>query len=167
MLNIVLFEPEIPPNTGNIIRLCANTGCQLHLIKPLGFTWDDKRLRRAGLDYHEFANIKHHHDYQAFLDSEKLDGAQSAGATPARLFALTTKGTPAHSAVSYQANDYLLFGPETRGLPATVLDALPAQQKIRIPMQADSRSMNLSNAVSVVVYEAWRQLGYPGALLKE
>lgn len=167
MLNIVLFEPEIPPNTGNIIRLCANTGCQLHLIKPLGFTWDDKRLRRAGLDYHEFANIKHHHDYQAFLDSEKLDGALSSGAIPARLFALTTKGTPAHSAVSYQANDYLLFGPETRGLPASVLDALPAQQKIRIPMQADSRSMNLSNAVSVVVYEAWRQLGYPGALLKE
>ncbi|CQH55345.1 tRNA (uridine(34)/cytosine(34)/5-carboxymethylaminomethyluridine(34)-2'-O)-methyltransferase TrmL [Yersinia frederiksenii] len=167
MLNIVLFEPEIPPNTGNIIRLCANTGCQLHLIKPLGFTWDDKRLRRAGLDYHEFAKIKHHHDYQAFLDSEKLDGALSSGATPARLFALTTKGTPAHSAVSYQANDYLLFGPETRGLPASVLDALPAQQKIRIPMQADSRSMNLSNAVSVVVYEAWRQLGYPGALLKE
>lgn len=105
MLNIVLFEPEIPPNTGNIIRLCANTGCQLHLIKPLGFTWDDKRLRRAGLDYHEFADIKHHHDYQAFLDSEKLDSTQ-----PARLFALTTKGTPAHSAVSYQANDYLLFG---------------------------------------------------------
>ncbi|CNI13061.1 tRNA (uridine(34)/cytosine(34)/5-carboxymethylaminomethyluridine(34)-2'-O)-methyltransferase TrmL [Yersinia pekkanenii] len=167
MLNIVLFEPEIPPNTGNIIRLCANTGCQLHLIKPLGFTWDDKRLRRAGLDYHEFADIKHHHDYQAFLDSEKLDGVQSADKKPARLFALTTKGTPAHSAVSYQENDYLLFGPETRGLPANVLDALPAQQKIRIPMQADSRSMNLSNAVSVVVYEAWRQLGYPGALLKE
>lgn len=167
MLNIVLFEPEIPPNTGNIIRLCANTGCQLHLIKPLGFTWDDKRLRRAGLDYHEFANIKHHHDYQAFLDSENLDGAQSAGANPAHLFALTTKGTPAHSAVSYQVNDYLLFGPETRGLPPNVLDALPAQQKIRIPMLAASRSMNLSNAVSVVVYEAWRQLGYPGALLKE
>ncbi|ANI29747.1 rRNA methylase [Yersinia entomophaga] len=157
MLNIVLFEPEIPPNTGNIIRLCANTGCQLHLIKPLGFTWDDKRLRRAGLDYHEFTNIKHHHDYQAFLDSEK----------PERLFALTTKGTPAHSAVSYQDKDFLLFGPETRGLPASILDALPAQQKIRIPMQPDSRSMNLSNAVSVVVYEAWRQLGYNGALVKE
>ncbi|CNF13410.1 tRNA (uridine(34)/cytosine(34)/5-carboxymethylaminomethyluridine(34)-2'-O)-methyltransferase TrmL [Yersinia nurmii] len=157
MLNIVLFEPEIPPNTGNIIRLCANTGCQLHLIKPLGFTWDDKRLRRAGLDYHEFTNIKHHHDYQAFLDSEK----------PERLFALTTKGTPAHSAVSYQDKDFLLFGPETRGLPASILNALPAQQKIRIPMQPDSRSMNLSNAVSVVVYEAWRQLGYNGALVKE
>lgn len=157
MLNIVLFEPEIPPNTGNIIRLCANTGFKLHLIEPLGFTWDDKRLRRAGLDYHEFATLKKHHDYQTFLNSEK----------PERLFALTTKGTPAHSAVSYQAGDYLVFGPETRGLPAYILDALPAQQKIRIPMLASSRSMNLSNAVSVVVYEAWRQLGYEGALLKE
>ena len=157
MLNIVLFEPEIPPNTGNIIRLCANTGFQLHLIKPLGFAWDDKRLRRAGLDYHEFTAIKHHDSYDAFLASE----------APQRLFALTTKGTPAHSAVSYQPGDYLLFGPETRGLPAAVLDALPAQQKIRIPMMADSRSMNLSNAVSVVVYEAWRQLDYAGALIKK
>lgn len=157
MLNIVLFEPEIPPNTGNIIRLCANTGFQLHLIEPLGFAWDDKRLRRAGLDYHEFAAIRHHASYEAFAASE----------TPRRLFALTTKGTPAHSAVSYQAGDYLLFGPETRGLPARVLDALPAQQKIRIPMMPDSRSMNLSNAVSVVVYEAWRQLDYAGAMLRD
>ena len=157
MLNIVLFEPEIPPNTGNIIRLCANTGFRLHLIEPLGFAWDDKRLRRAGLDYHEFTAIQHHADYAAFLVAE----------APRRLFALTTKGTPAHSAVSYQTGDYLLFGPETRGLPAAILNALPAQQKIRIPMQPDSRSMNLSNAVSVVVYEAWRQLGYAGALIKE
>ena len=157
MLNIVLFEPEIPPNTGNIIRLCANTGFQLHLIEPMGFPWDDKRLRRAGLDYHEFASIKRHADYNAFLTSEH----------PQQLFALTTKGTPTHSAVSYQAGDYLLFGPETRGLPASILDTLPTQQKIRIPMQAQSRSMNLSNAVSVVVYEAWRQLGYSGALFKE
>ena len=156
MLNIVLFEPEIPPNTGNIIRLCANTGFQLHLIHPLGFTWDDKRLRRAGLDYHEFAALKHHDDYPAFLASE----------APQRLFALTTKGTPAHSAVSYQKGDYLVFGPETRGLPAEILNALPAEQKIRIPMQPDSRSMNLSNAVSVVVYEAWRQLDYAGAVMK-
>lgn len=156
MLNIVLFEPEIPPNTGNIIRLCANTGFQLHLIHPLGFTWDDKRLRRAGLDYHEFAALKHHDDYAAFLASE----------APQRLFALTTKGTPAHSAVSYQKGDYLVFGPETRGLPAEILNALPAEQKIRIPMQPDSRSMNLSNAVSVVVYEAWRQLDYAGAVVK-
>lgn len=157
MLNIVLFEPEIPPNTGNIIRLCANTGFKLHLIEPLGFTWDDKRLRRAGLDYHEFTSVRRHKNYQAFIDSER----------PVRLFALTTKGTPAHSAVAYQAGDYLLFGPETRGLPADILDALPKEQKIRIPMQADSRSMNLSNAVSVIVYEAWRQLGYQGALLRE
>jgi len=156
MLHIVLFEPEIPPNTGNIIRLCANTGFQLHLIEPLGFAWDDKRLRRAGLDYHEFTAIKHHANYEAFVAAE----------APERLFALTTKGTPAHSAVSYQDGDYLLFGPETRGLPASILDALPAQQKIRIPMMPDSRSMNLSNAVSVVVYEAWRQLGYAGALLR-
>jgi len=155
MLNIVLFEPEIPPNTGNIIRLCANTGFQLHLIEPLGFAWDDKRLRRAGLDYHEFTAIQKHESYAAFLRDEQ----------PARLFALTTKGTPAHSAVSYQAGDYLLFGPESRGLPAEILDALSPEHKIRIPMRAESRSMNLSNAVSVVVYEAWRQLDYAGARL--
>lgn len=157
MLNIVLFEPEIPPNTGNIIRLCANTGFQLHLIEPLGFAWDDKRLRRAGLDYHEYTALKKHASYSAFLASE----------APQRLFALTTKGTPAHSAVSYQAGDYLLFGPESRGLPAEILDALPAGQKIRIPMRAESRSMNLSNAVSVVVYEAWRQLDFAGALVRD
>ncbi|KAA6042286.1 tRNA (uridine(34)/cytosine(34)/5-carboxymethylaminomethyluridine(34)-2'-O)-methyltransferase TrmL [Pantoea sp. Bo_7] len=157
MLNIVLFEPEIPPNTGNIIRLCANTGFQLHLIEPLGFAWDDKRLRRAGLDYHEYTALKKHASYSAFLASE----------VPQRLFALTTKGTPAHSAVSYQAGDYLLFGPESRGLPAEILDALPAGQKIRIPMRAESRSMNLSNAVSVVVYEAWRQLDFAGALIRD
>ncbi|RWR03210.1 rRNA methylase [[Pantoea] beijingensis] len=156
MLNIVLFEPEIPPNTGNIIRLCANTGFQLHLIEPLGFTWDDKRLRRAGLDYHEFTHIKRHANYETFISNE----------APQRLFALTTKGTPAHSAVRYQQGDYLLFGPETRGLPTFILDALPAEQKIRIPMIANSRSMNLSNAVSVVVYEAWRQLDYTGAFIR-
>ncbi|MGL5008150.1 MAG: tRNA (uridine(34)/cytosine(34)/5-carboxymethylaminomethyluridine(34)-2'-O)-methyltransferase TrmL [Plesiomonas sp.] len=153
MLNIVLYQPEIPPNTGNIIRLCANTGYRLHLIEPLGFTWDDKRLRRAGLDYHEFTAIKRHHDYAAFLASEQ----------PMRLFALTTKGTPNHSEINYQAGDFLLFGPETRGIPADILDALPPEQKIRIPMCAESRSMNLSNTVAVVVYESWRQLGYAGA----
>ncbi len=157
MINIVLFEPEIPPNTGNIIRLCANTGFALHLIEPLGFTWDDKRLRRAGLDYHEFTAIKRHADYQAFLAAEQ----------PQRLFALTTKGTPAHSAVSWQAGDYLMFGPESRGIPAAILETLPAMQKIRIPMVPDSRSMNLSNAVAVVVYEAWRQLDYAGARIIE
>ncbi len=152
MLNIVLFEPEIPPNTGNIIRLCANTGFRLHLIEPMAFTWDDKRLRRAGLDYHEFTIVLRHTSYDDFIASEQ----------PQRLFALTTKGTSAHSAVSYQAGDYLLFGPESRGLPATLLADLPAGQKIRIPMMPASRSMNLSNAVSVVVYEAWRQLDYAG-----
>ncbi len=157
MLNIVLFEPEIPANTGNIIRLCANTGCQLHLIKPLGFSFDDKRLRRAGLDYQETVNVRHYEHYQMFLDMER----------PARLFALTTKAVLPHSAVSYHAHDYLLFGPETRGLPAVILDALPAEHKVRIPMQAGSRSMNLSNAVSVVLYEAWRQQDYVGALLKK
>ncbi|WP_029685068.1 tRNA (uridine(34)/cytosine(34)/5-carboxymethylaminomethyluridine(34)-2'-O)-methyltransferase TrmL [Tatumella saanichensis] len=157
MINIVLFEPEIPPNTGNIIRLCANTGFALHLIEPLGFTWDDKRLRRAGLDYHEFTSVQRHADYQAFLAAEQ----------PERLFALTTKGTPAHSAVSWQAGDYMMFGPESRGIPATILETLPAMQKIRIPMMPDSRSMNLSNAVAVVVYEAWRQLDYAGARIIE
>jgi len=157
MINIVLFEPEIPPNTGNIIRLCANTGFSLHIIEPLGFTWDDKRLRRAGLDYHEFTAVKKHASYEAFLATEQ----------PARLFALTTKGTPAHSAVSWQPDDYLMFGPESRGLPATILENLPSQQKIRIPMVENSRSMNLSNSVAVVVFEAWRQLGYAGALLRE
>ncbi|AVQ87905.1 tRNA (uridine(34)/cytosine(34)/5-carboxymethylaminomethyluridine(34)-2'-O)-methyltransferase TrmL [Plesiomonas shigelloides subsp. oncorhynchi] len=153
MLNIVLYQPEIPPNTGNIIRLCANTGYRLHLIEPLGFVWDDKRLRRAGLDYHEFTEIQRHHDYAAFLASEQ----------PTRLFALTTKGTPAHSDIQYQAGDYLLFGPETRGLPPEILDAMPPEQKIRLPMCPESRSMNLSNTVAVVVFESWRQLGYPGA----
>lgn len=153
MLNIVLFEPEIPPNTGNIIRLCANTGCQLHVIEPLGFSWDDKRLRRAGLNYHEFACVQRYADYETFQQQ----------CAPRRLFALTTKGQRAHSAVQYQSGDYLLFGPETRGLPAALLNTLDATQRIRIPMQPDSRSMNLSNAVAVVVYEAWRQLGYPGA----
>ena len=157
MFHIVLVEPEIPPNTGNVIRLAANTGCTLHLVEPLGFSMEDRLMRRAGLDYHEFTAVTRHHDFRAFLEAEN----------PQRLFALTTKGTPAHSAVSYQDGDYLMFGPETRGLPASILDALPAEQKIRIPMVPDSRSMNLSNAVSVVVYEAWRQLGYPGAVLRD
>lgn len=156
MINIVLFEPEIPPNTGNIIRLCANTGFSLHIIEPLGFAWDDKRLRRAGLDYHEFTAVRRHASYQAFIDSEQ----------PCRLFALTTKGTPAHSAVAWQSGDYLMFGPESRGIPANILDNLPAMQKIRIPMVPESRSMNLSNSVAVVIYEAWRQLGYEGALIR-
>ena len=154
MLDIVLYEPETPQNTGNIIRLCANTGFRLHLIEPLGFTWDDKRLRRSGLDYHEFAEIKRHKTFEAFLESEK----------PKRLFALTTKGSPAHSQIKFELGDYLMFGPETRGIPMSILNEMPMEQKIRIPMTANSRSMNLSNSVAVTVYEAWRQLGYEGAI---
>ncbi|HBO37592.1 MAG TPA: tRNA (uridine(34)/cytosine(34)/5-carboxymethylaminomethyluridine(34)-2'-O)-methyltransferase TrmL [Pasteurellaceae bacterium] len=154
MLDIVLYQPEIPQNTGNIIRLCANAGFRLHLIEPLGFTWDDKRLRRSGLDYHEFAEIKKHKTYEHFLQSEQ----------PKRLFAMTTKGGPAHSEVSFEIGDYLMFGPETRGIPMLILDTLPMERKIRIPMTANSRSMNLSNSVAVAVYEAWRQLGYEHAV---
>ncbi|MFK7731139.1 MAG: tRNA (uridine(34)/cytosine(34)/5-carboxymethylaminomethyluridine(34)-2'-O)-methyltransferase TrmL [Pseudomonadales bacterium] len=151
MLNIVLYEPEIPPNTGNIIRLCANTGFHLHLIEPLGFDWDDKRLRRAGLDYSEFAEVRRHANWQAF--TAEL-GAQQ------RVFAVSTKGTTNYCEVSYQAGDVLLFGPETRGLPASILDATPKEQCVRIPMKANSRSLNLSNSVAVLAYEAWRQLGF-------
>ena len=154
MLDIVLYEPEIPQNTGNIIRLCANTGFRLHLIEPLGFTWDDKRLRRSGLDYHEFAEIKRHKTFDQFLESEK----------PKRLFAMTTKGGPVHSEVRFELGDFLMFGPETRGIPMSILDSLPMSQKLRIPMTENSRSMNLSNSVAVAVYEAWRQLSYQGAV---
>lgn len=150
MFNIILFEPEIPPNTGNIIRLAANTGCQLHLIKPLGFILDDKRLRRAGLDYGEWQNLSTYCDWEDFLTR----------AQPERVFALSTKGTLCHSSAQFRAGDYLLFGPETRGLPAAIRESLPARQVLRIPMREGSRSMNLSNAVSVMVYEAWRQLDY-------
>ncbi|MCC4308357.1 tRNA (cytidine(34)-2'-O)-methyltransferase [Alcanivorax marinus] len=153
MLHIALFEPEIPPNTGNIIRLAANTGAALHLIEPLGFQLDEKRLRRAGLDYGEFARVRVHRDYPAFV--EAMDGA--------RQFALTTKGGPAPSQAAFRDGDVLLFGPETRGLPAAILEGLPAEWRLRLPMVADSRSLNLSNAVAATLYEAWRQLGYPGA----
>ncbi|MGP9800163.1 tRNA (uridine(34)/cytosine(34)/5-carboxymethylaminomethyluridine(34)-2'-O)-methyltransferase TrmL [Rheinheimera sp. NSM] len=155
MLHIVLFEPEIPPNTGNIIRLCANTGYRLHLIEPLGFAWDDKRIKRAGLDYHEFAQVQRHADFAHFVNT----------VAPPRIFACTTKGQRQHSEVQYQTNDALVFGPESRGLPAEVLQQMPAQHWLRIPMTANSRSMNLSNAVAVFVYESWRQLGYSGARL--
>lgn len=150
MFNIVLFEPEIPPNTGNIIRLCANTGCQLHLIEPLGFNMEEKSLRRAGLDYSEWASVKIHASYPAFLASEQ----------PQRLFALTTKGSTTHSAAAFCAGDYLLFGPETRGLPQDIRQQIPHDRRLRLPMMPQSRSMNLSNAVAVMVYEAWRQIGY-------
>ena len=153
MLHVVLFEPEIPPNTGNIIRLCANTGYKLHLIEPLGFAWDDKRIRRAGLDYHEFADVIRHANFSSFV----------ATVAPKRMFACTTKGSTRHSEVNYQAGDALIFGPESRGLPPDVLQQLPTEHWLRIPMTENSRSMNLSNAVAVFVYESWRQLDYEGA----
>ncbi|MCF7987557.1 MAG: tRNA (uridine(34)/cytosine(34)/5-carboxymethylaminomethyluridine(34)-2'-O)-methyltransferase TrmL [Methylovulum sp.] len=156
MLHIVLYEPEIPANTGNIIRLCANAGAHLHLIKPLGFVMEDKKLRRAGLDYHEWVAVKEHESLTECLDAIK----------PQRLFALTTKGRRIFSQVRFQAQDALLFGPETRGLPATVLANVGAKNCLYVPMCEESRSLNLSNTVSIVLYEAWRQLSYDGALIK-
>lgn len=150
MFHIVLFEPEIPPNTGNIIRLCANTGAYLHLIKPLGFAFDDKRLRRAGLDYHELATVSQHASLGAFIETVK----------PARLYACSTKGRRYHSDCRFESGDALLFGPETRGLPSSVLEAKYIHEVIRLPMIANSRSLNLSNAVAIVLYEAWRQHGF-------
>ncbi|MCG8414776.1 MAG: tRNA (uridine(34)/cytosine(34)/5-carboxymethylaminomethyluridine(34)-2'-O)-methyltransferase TrmL [Pseudomonadales bacterium] len=150
MINIVLFEPEIPPNTGNIIRLAANTGSQLHLIQPLGFDLDDKRLRRAGLDYHEFAGVQIHDNWQDFLGKT----------TPQRLYGLSTKGSVTYSDVTYEKGDFLVFGPETRGLPAEIREEIGTEQVLRLPMLPDSRSLNLSNAAAIVVYEAWRQLGF-------
>ena len=152
MYEIALYEPEIPPNTGNIIRLCANTGCRLHLIHPLGFDLDEKKLRRAGLDYREMANVQEHEDYAAFLQA--MGGA--------RVFALTTKGKTVYTEPSFVAGDVLLFGPETRGLPVELLEKLPEAQKLRLPMLADSRSLNLANTVAIVAYEALRQQNFTG-----
>lgn len=167
MPNIVLFEPEIPPNTGNIIRLCANTGFQLHLIEPLGFDMDDKKLRRAGLDYGEWQRVKTHKNWQHFLkdqelEDQRLEGQGPEDKQPARIFAISTKGTSSHCQPHFRANDTLVFGPETRGLSSDFLKALPEKNILRIPMQADSRSMNLSNAAAVIVYEVWRQLDFQG-----
>lgn len=153
MLHVVLHEPEIPPNTGNVIRLCANSGARLHLIRPLGFDLDHAKLRRAGLDYHEFAQVAVHESLDAF----------TADVQPARLFALSTRGRHLYTNVQFHNNDAVLFGAETRGLPQAVLDALPPEQRLRLPMRPDNRSLNLSNAVAVVVYEAWRQQGFAGA----
>lgn len=152
-LHVALYEPEIPPNTGNIIRLCANTGTRLHLIRPLGFALDDRRMRRAGLDYHEFASVQVHDSYTDFVDTLK----------PARVFACSTRASQAHTAPRFRQGDVLLFGPETRGLPQMILDSLPDAQCLRLPMVPGSRSLNLSNAVAVVLYEAWRQLDFEGA----
>lgn len=150
MLDIVLYQPEIPPNTGNIIRLCANTGFGLHLIRPLGFELDD---RRAGLDYHELARMEVYDGMEEYLRARK----------PHRIFGVTTKGKRFYHEVGFEPGDALLFGPETRGLPPEVLESLPVSHRLRIPMRPDSRSMNLSNAVAVLVYESWRQLGFSGA----
>lgn len=152
MFHIVLYCPEIPPNTGNVIRLAANTGCILHLVKPLGFDIDDRSLRRAGLDYAEFATMRVHEDWASCK-------AELAGC---RLFALSTKGRRRHDAPAYGKGDGFVFGPETRGLPAEVLAEFPPEQRLRLPMVAGNRSINLSNAVAVTVYEAWRQTGFAG-----
>lgn len=152
MFHIVLFEPEIPPNTGNVIRLCANTGAQLHLIEPLGFAPDDKKLQRAGLDYHAWTEVKKHRNLAAFIEAVK----------PARIFACSTHGKTNYADVQYEANDVLLFGPETRGLPKPLLATLPTENVIRIPMAPNNRSLNLSNAVAIVLFEAWRQQEFSG-----
>lgn len=147
MFHVILFQPEIPPNTGNIIRLCANSGCHLHLIEPLGFDLDDKRLRRAGLDYHEYATLQRYPDLASCLESLGQP----------RVFAFTTKGRQLFHQVRYQPGDAFLFGPESRGLPQEVRDSLPAEQRLLLPMRPGCRSLNLSNTVAVAVYEAWRQ----------
>lgn len=154
MFNIVLFEPEIPPNTGNIIRLASNTGCRLHLVQPLGFTLEDRQLRRAGLDYHEYASVQVYENWEKFMKAQQ----------PARLFALSTKGSQRYCDEAFRAGDFLLFGPESRGLPAERRAAAEVTRVLTLPMLPHSRSLNLANSVAVVVYEAWRQQGFAGAL---
>jgi tRNA (cytidine/uridine-2'-O-)-methyltransferase len=152
MFHIVLVEPEIPPNTGNVIRLAANTGCTLDLIEPLGFSMDDKHMRRAGLDYHEYAQVRRHPSWQGFLDTLRPE--------PQRLFALTTKGSRVVHDIAFEPGDWLVFGSETRGLAPPLRDSFPESQRLRLPMIAGQRSLNLSNAVAVTVFEAWRQNGF-------
>ena len=154
MFDLVLFQPEIPPNTGNIIRLCANTGANLHLVRPLGFPLDDAKMRRAGLDYHEFANIEVHDDWAACR--ARFNGC--------RIFALTTKGSRRYSEINYETGDVFLFGPETRGLPADILETFAPEYRVRLPMTPVSRSMNLSNAAAVLLFEAWRQVDFAGGV---
>jgi tRNA (cytidine/uridine-2'-O-)-methyltransferase len=156
MFNIVLVQPEIPPNTGNIIRLAANTGCHLHLIEPLGFSMEDKLLQRAGLDYHEYAPVLRHANWEAFLDQAKPD--------PTRLFAFTTRGSRPFGEAPWQPGDWLVFGSETAGLPPVLRESFPPEQRLRLPMRPGQRSLNLSNSVAVAVFEAWRQNGYDGAV---
>ena len=152
MFHVVLFQPEIPPNTGNIIRLCANAGAALHLIRPLGFELSEARVKRAGLDYHEMATVREHADLESFLKE----------VSPPRLFAVSTRGRRRYTEVQYQAGDAFLFGPETRGLPQALLDGMAQENILRLPMRPGNRSLNLSNAVAVLVFEAWRQHGFPG-----
>ncbi|MES2718535.1 MAG: tRNA (uridine(34)/cytosine(34)/5-carboxymethylaminomethyluridine(34)-2'-O)-methyltransferase TrmL [Pseudomonadota bacterium] len=154
MFHIVLVHPEIPPNTGNVIRLAANTGCGLHLVEPLGFSMDDKLLRRAGLDYHEFTAVRRHADWAALCAAQQAIGG--------RLFAFTTRGAQRFADVAWQPGDWLVFGSETAGLPAEIRDGFAADRRVRLPMRPDQRSLNLSNAVAVAVFEAWRQQGYTG-----
>ncbi len=154
MFHIVLFEPEIPPNTGNIIRLCANTGAALHLVKPLGFSLDDKQLKRAGLDYHEYSTMQVHENWEVC----------KASLTGKRLFAITTKGSTRHSEIQFKADDVFVFGPETRGLPEEIRAEFTAEHRLRLPMLPDSRSLNLSNSAAVLLYEAWRQIGFEGGV---
>lgn len=154
MFNVVLFQPEIPPNTGNVMRLCANTGMRLHLIEPLGFRLEDRELRRAGLDYREWAEVRVHPGLEAFVHAVR----------PPRLLAFSTRATRLYTEIGYQPDDALLFGPETHGLPAEVLAGLPAEHRLRLPLRPNNRSLNLSNAVAVVVYEAWRQRGFEGGV---
>lgn len=154
MFHIVLFEPEIPANTGNIIRLCANTGSQLHLIQPLGFDMEDKKLRRAGLDYHEFAPVQQHASFDTFLEKIK----------PTRVFGISTKGQKYVHDIAYEEGDVFLFGPETRGLPDALRERLGIEHVLRIPMQPTNRSLNLANAVTLMVYEGWRQLDFKGSV---
>ena len=153
MLKIVLFEPEIPPNTGNVIRLCANTGCTLHLIEPLGFEPDDRRLRRAGLDYKDWARVHRYPNYDAFLEATLYT----------RMFTLSTRNPTGYASVKYQPGDAFLFGPETRGLPKALRESVPVEQQITLPMRPGNRSLNLANSVSIVAYEAWRQMNFEGA----
>jgi tRNA (cytidine/uridine-2'-O-)-methyltransferase len=153
MFDIVLFRPEIPPNTGNVIRLCANTGARLHLVEPLGFSIDDRQLRRAGLDYHEYADVRVHRDWDACR----------AALGERRLFALSTRGRTHYASVRYQPQDVFVFGAETQGLPQETLESFPPESRLRLPMRPGNRSLNLSNAVAVVVFEAWRQQGFAGS----